>query len=412
MKTKVILLFTTVFFLFAFCLNAQVVDPKKEAEKEGTKRVNNNIDKSIDKSFDKLEEGIGSLFGKKNKKNKNEQENQPSQTNEQSESANAQAGEEGAAPTLNWAKYDFVPGDKVIFEDNQENEENGEFPSRWDLVKGTIENAEFGGENIIMFRGGNPMIIPYLQNPGKDYLPDVFTVEFDLYTNNHNPFEVYFYDNKNQRVNSSYKNLSISYDGLRLSPASSNIPNRGTIENQWAHIAIAYTNGKLKAYINETRLINIPHLAFDPIGITLYAYHGSDKNVFYIKNFRLAEGGVKYYDRFLQDGKIIANGIRFDVNKATLRPESMGVINEIAELMKDHPEINFSVEGHTDSDGDDALNQTLSENRAQTVMQTLAKMGIDSNRMTSRGWGESKPMDTNDTPEGKANNRRVEFVKM
>ncbi|HKL32597.1 MAG TPA: OmpA family protein, partial [Tangfeifania sp.] len=141
------------------------------------------------------------------------------------------------------------------------------------------------------------------------------------------------------------------------------------------------------------------------------AYHGSDNNVFYIKNFRLAEGGVKYYDRFLQDGKIVANGIRFDVNKATLRPESMGVINEIAALMKDHPEVNFSVEGHTDSDGEDASNQTLSEQRAATVVSTLVTMDIDSNRLTSKGWGESKPMDTNDTPEGKANNRRVEFVK-
>ena len=134
--------------------------------------------------------------------------------------------------------------------------------------------------------------------------------------------------------------------------------------------------------------------------------------MFYIKNVRIAEEGVKYYDRFLQDGKIIANGIRFDVNKATLRPESMGVINEIAALMKEHPEVNFSVEGHTDSDGDDAFNQTLSEQRAETVVTTLIELGIVQNRLTSKGWGESKPIDTNATPEGKANNRRVEFVKI
>jgi len=412
MKTKITLLFTAVFFLVNIYAEAQKIEPKKKVEEKTTKRVDKKIDKGIDKGLDKLEEGLGGLFGKKKKKNKtkNEQENQAAHTNEQVAKINDQA-EEEATPALNWAKYDFVPGDKVIFEDNLENEENGEFPSRWDLVKGTTEVAEFGGENIIMFRGGNPMIVPYLKNPGKDYLPEVFTIEFDFYTNNHNTFQVYFFDKKNQQVNSSYKYLSVSYDGLSLSPASSKIPNRGTIENQWAHIAIAYTNGKMKAYINETRLINIPHLAFDPIGISLYAYHGSDNNVFYIKNFRLAEGGVKYYDRFLQDGKIIANGIRFDVNKATLRPESMGVINEIAALMNDHPEIKFSVEGHTDSDGEDASNQTLSEQRAATVVSTLVTMDIDSNRLTSKGWGESKPMDTNDTPEGKANNRRVEFVK-
>jgi OmpA-OmpF porin, OOP family len=412
MKAKLILLFTAAFLFMNIYAEAQKIEPTKKAEEKATKRVDKKVDKGIDKGLDKLEEGLGGIFGKKKKKNKNKTENQATQTNEQAANSNAHAEEEEVTPTLNWAKYDFVPGDRVIFEDNQVDEENGEFPSRWDVVKGTIEIANFGGDNIIMFRGGNPMIIPYLKNPEKDYLPEVFTVEFDLYTNNHNSFEVYFYDKKNQRVNSSYRNLSVSYDGLSLSPASSKIPNRGTIENQWAHIAIAYTHGKLKAYINETRLINIPHLAFDPMGISLYAYHGSDQNIFYIKNFRLAEGGVKYYDRFLQDGKIISNGIRFDVNKATLRPESMGVINEIAALMKEHPEIKFSVEGHTDSDGEDASNQTLSEQRAATVVSTLVTMGIDSNRLTSKGWGESKPMDTNDTPEGKANNRRVEFVKI
>jgi len=113
----------------------------------------------------------------------------------------------------------------------------------------------------------------------------------------------------------------------------------------------------------------------------------------------------------LQDGKIIANGIRFDVNKATLLPESMGVINEIAALLKDHPEVNFSVEGHTDSDGDEAKNQTLSEQRAKAVMDRLISMGIASNRLKSNGWGANKPIGENGTAEGKANNRRVEFVK-
>jgi len=80
--------------------------------------------------------------------------------------------------------------------------------------------------------------------------------------------------------------------------------------------------------------------------------------------------------------------------------------------MKENPDIKFSVEGHTDSDGDDASNQSLSEQRAATVVSTLTKLGIDANRLTSKGWGESQPLDTNNTPEGKANNRRVEFVKI
>ena len=175
---------------------------------------------------------------------------------------------------------------------------------------------------------------------------------------------------------------------------------------------MAYTDGKFKAYMDDTRLINIPRLDFDPKGITLYSYHASNDNIFYVKNARIAKGGVKYYDRVMQDGKIIVNGIRFDVNKSTLKPESMGAINEIYTLLKDNPDLKFSVEGHTDSQGDDAFNMKLSEERAETVKNTLLKMGISADRLASKGWGESKPISNNASPEDMANNRRVEFVKI
>lgn len=176
----------------------------------------------------------------------------------------------------------------------------------------------------------------------------------------------------------------------------------------WKHISIAFTKGKFKAYMDDTRLINIPHLEEDPWGITVEAEEGN----MFIKNIRIAKGGVKYYDRVLNDGKIIVNGIKFDINKATLKPESMGPINKIYKLMEKNPDINFSVEGHTDSDGDEATNQTLSEQRAKSVMERLIKLGISADRLSYKGFGESKPLDNNSTPEGKANNRRVEFVKM
>ncbi len=415
MKTKLSILLTSVFFLLSICVSGQVIDPKKEAEKESTKRVNQKIDKGIDKGLDKLEEGIGKLFGKKKKKDKGKQEEPKEQTNDQSSTGNQQQIEKTdqteQAPSLNWAKYDFVPGDKVIFEDNLIGEENGEFPSRWDLYDGNTENAAFGGENVIMFRDGRPSIVPYLKNSKADYLPEVFTVEFDLYLPN-NDFTVYFYDRKNQTELRGSRYLSISTNSMTLQPASSRIPEGKTIKEIWAHIAIAYTNGKLKAYIDETRLINIPHLPFNPSGLTLLGYHANSKDPYLIKNFRIAEGGVKYYDKFLQDGKIITNGIRFDVNKAIIKPESMGVINSIYKILNDNPDLKFSIEGHTDSDGNDALNQTLSEKRAESVMNMLVKMGISANRLSFKGFGESKPIADNFSAEGKANNRRVEFVKM
>jgi OOP family OmpA-OmpF porin len=267
------------------------------------------------------------------------------------------------------------------------------------------------GDNVIFLRGGNPAIVPYLKNSDQDYLPDVFTVEFDCYFG-YGSFTMYLYDNKNQPNPAGEQDrLTVGYNYLEIWESKSTYPTEVT-KNRWAHVSVAYTDGKFKAYLDDTRLINIPRLDVNPTGITFYSYHASDNQPIYIKNIRIAEGGVKYYDRVMEDGKIIANGIRFDVGKATLKPESMGIINEVVDLMKEHPDLRFSVEGHTDSDGDDALNMALSEQRAESVKATMISLGIPADRLESKGWGESMPIMDNSTPEGKANNRRVEFVKL
>jgi outer membrane protein OmpA-like peptidoglycan-associated protein len=373
----------------------------KKAKEATEKKINENVNEGLNKVLGNEEEQKEA-----GKEVAAEKQSAPVKN----EAVSGSVKEEEAAPVLVWSKYDFVPGDKIIFEDNLEGEENGEFPSRWDLQAGTVENAVFGGENVIMFRGGAPAIIPFIKNSNIDYLPEVFTIEFDLFFPD-NSFTVYFYDRKNQRAPSGSSNLMIRPEQMELGSASSRLPNNESISKKWAHISVAYTSGQLKAYIDETRLINIPHLAFDPTGITLHAYSANDNRPFYVKNIRIAEGGVKYYDRFIQDGKIVSNGIRFDVGKASLRPESMGVLNEIYKMLSDHPDIKVSIEGHTDSDGDADLNLKLSEERAITVMKQLESMGISADRLTSKGYGESKPFGPNDTPEGKAANRRVEFVK-
>ncbi len=322
-------------------------------------------------------------------------------------------------PNIKWAKYDFVPGQTVIFEDGPaKDEENGEFPSRWDLYKGNAEIGEVNGENVILFLSSGTYIVPYLKNSKEDYLPDVFTLEMDVWfskgSTTANRVWVYLGDKKNQgNRGGSNTSLTIMPHSLEFLNSEKSYPGTENVgwsveqTGSWRHVAIAYTKGKFKAYMNDTRLINVPHLEVNPAGITIEA--GND-NIF-IKNIRIAKGGVKYYDRVLSDGKIVENGIRFDVNKATLKPESMGPINKIYKLMVKYPDLRFSVEGHTDSDGDAALNQTLSEKRAKAVMDKLIAMGISPDRLKSKGWGESKPIDNNATPEGKANNRRVEFVK-
>ena len=402
----------TIIFLLSITqnVNAQFLKKLKKqvedkVEKEVDQRTKKRTDKTIDDAFDKVEDSID---GKKKVSNSNAK---PVNAKNESNVVNSNAASQAS---LVWAKYDFVPGDKIIFEDNLIGEENGEFPSRWDLTQGNVEIAQLGGENVIMLRAGSPEIVPYFKEPQKDYLPEVFTVEFDLFCGT-GTFQVNLYDRKNQKSGSpsGYTSIKIRHNQMGWTNSFSEISDQSLPKKRWVHIAIAYTNGKLKAYLDETRLINVPRIDFDPKGITLYTYiFGTlHEGHYYVKNVRIAEGGVKYYDRFLQDGKIVTNGIRFDVNKATLKPESMGVINEIVKLMKQHPEIKFSVEGHTDSDGDDASNLTLSDERAKTVKNTMVKLGISEDRLSTKGMGETASIDTNDTPEGKANNRRVEFVK-
>ena len=373
MKPK---LFFVIFlaFLMGYSLQAQVEDPYGVSKE------------------------VKNIFGKKKKKDHEKQEETQAdqQQSNTGEDLSDQTEENNDGPQLVWAKYDFVPGDKVIFEDDLLNEENGEFPSRWDLKAGNVEVAEFNGENVIMFRDGHPIIMPYLKDPSEDYLPDVFTIEFDLYCGTDN-FTTYLYDRKYQKTDSptGYTYLSIKYYQMEFGTSSSRHPDEKSLEKRrWIHVAIAYNKGKLKAYMDETRLINIPRLDFNPMGLSFHSYACRNDNLYYVKNIRIAEGGIKYYDRIMEDGKVIATGIRFDSGKATLKPESMGIINEMVEVMNDHQELKISIEGHTDSDGDDALNLELSEERAITVMNTMVKLGISKDRLKTKGYGESMPAAT------------------
>ena len=393
---------------------------EEKIEREAQKRAERKVDKTIDQGFDEIEDTIDG----KNTKNPSEKTTKKTQNSTKQNSVSNQPSatettSQTNAPTVVWSRFDFVPGDTVIFEDGPSaDEENGEFPSRWDLYQGGSEIISVNGEPAITFITdvGNMHskgIVPYLKNSKEDYLPEVFTIEFDIFFNPNVYNERYyltFYDKKNQRRNETtsikfYVNkiLYKTTEGSLSNKDKSNIDKVGG----WRHVSVAYTKGKLKVYFEDERLINIPHLEGGPTGIT---FSGGSENMFF-KNFRIAKGGVKYYDKVLTDGKIIVNGIKFEVNKASLKPESMGPINKIYELMQKQPNINFSVEGHTDSDGDETSNQVLSEARGKAVMDKLISLGIASNRLKSTGFGESKPLDNNSTPEGKANNRRVEFVK-
>lgn len=409
-------------------LNNVVKRSVNKAERNVENRVEKRLDKGVDKALDKTEEGIdGTVKGEKKPTKTKEKENAGSAETTKAENSGASSTEsnenstsvEAPKPVLEWARYDFVPGSEIIFEDNQEDETNGEFPSKWDLVKGTIENAVFDGQNVIYFRetGNAPNgIIPLIENRKEDYLPDEFTLEFDAFfeADKYNrSYSILFFDAKNQKR--ILKPLKINVNEADYGNISkkqfpeTDRPNMNKT-SIWRHVAISFNKRALKIYLDDARLLNIPNIEENPTGITLSAYNHSE-GMFFIKNIRLAKGAVPLYDKLLTDGKFVTTGIKFEVNKATLKPESMGTINYVVKMMTDHPELKFSVEGHTDSDGDENLNQKLSEARAKVVMAKLTELGIDPQRLTSQGFGENHPLSSNTNSEGKAQNRRVEFVK-
>lgn len=121
-------------------------------------------------------------------------------------------------------------------------------------------------------------------------------------------------------------------------------------------------------------------------------------------------GAVVDLDGCEVEAVIELKGVHFDFDKDTLRPDAIAILNDAAALLNEHERVVVEVAGHTDSVGSDQYNQGLSERRANRVRDYLASKGVRASRLSARGYGESRPVSTNDTSEGRADNRRVELV--
>lgn len=427
---QIILPLAAVMAMSADSANAQFLDRLKDRAVNAAKdnienRVHNKTNEVIDNALD----GNGT----RNNGNRNSNVSEEQDTNEDynnNEPSNPKP--KKADNTMEYAKSDFVPGDEIIYEDLVVGEQVGEFPSRWDLVRGNAEIAKLNGETVIAMSYNDSWITPLMKDGSRNYLGDVFTLEFDMlydntdqnggpsieidimnqdYEADYELFTVHFWQSgETQQIICDYtRPNSESYDSREGSAIAENV---GPVnDGQWHHFALSFNKRAIKFYVDGRRIVNIPNAKSGAGWFTIYNGNANTERSTFVKNVRIAKGAVPLYNRLETDGKIITYGITFAPGKADLKPESMTEISRIATLMKENPSIKFEVQGHCDNQGSDAVNDPLSQKRAEAIVSALVSQGIDKSRLSAVGKGSHTPIADNSTDEGRAKNRRVEFVK-
>ncbi len=313
-----------------------------------------------------------------------------------------------------YTNYDFVPGDKVIFYDDYARETAGDFPSRWRLVDGVHEIARKGDKNWILCTDQGK-IIPDIENLD---LPEAFTIEMETYDNGE-PNKGHWYRIILKQGDDEALNFFLhdrdqtSVECFRRDVASKNLPNRLAKGRHTMRIMVTRTT--IKCYIDAERVGNVPKPdGFDPDDVHVYLdCYEEPGNPMLMGSFRLAGSGLKLREQLDQDGKIVTHGILFDSGSAVIKAESYKTLADLGALLAEDSALRLSIEGHTDGDGAADANLTLSQQRADAVKDYLVSAAhIDAGRLEAKGRGATQPIDNNATAEGKANNRRVELLKL
>lgn len=392
---------------------------KEKAVERVQEKIENKVDRTVSEGMDEVLDGESEETTKKKKKTVDEDADQaPTATEE---------GPQVATST------DFKRGSVILFQDDFTKERVGEFPSKWDLLSGNAEVKTIGGVKAVEVTN-NGAITPLLKQQGA-YLPEEFTIEYDFY---------YWKDGSQVKGNDGI-GLNVLKLLLGTTTDRSESPSETSFEllhgvcetethqvgynanrdsefryvfnKGWNHVALSFNKRAMKVYFNGNRVVNLPNVK-QPTWFCFYVpfeYH----NLTFIRNVVLAKGAVELYDRQESDidraiqetGKFVTNDILFDTGKATIKQESMTEIQKIADYMKKNPSVRFEVQGHTDNQGSDKVNDPLSQARAEAIVEALVSLGCDAFNLRAVGKGSHVPVADNKTAEGRAKNRRVEFVK-
>ncbi|GAB4324322.1 MAG: hypothetical protein Kow0074_17190 [Candidatus Zixiibacteriota bacterium] len=406
---------------------------KKKVEDKAEKETDKAIDDAVDEGFDQAGDvvtGSGDSDGESGAESKSGSSGSSTGADESSSrSASAESdgdaiAEGGTTAAMRpgegaWANYDFVPGDQVIYMEDFSTTPVGDFPRRIEFIEGNMEVVEWQGAHWLRINEDAKFEVPLPAN-----LPDKFTVEADIYMPP--AFTLYMLEGSTAPKRRWAETYTVR---LRTGNYQELRGGVGVGSGKWltsedfgkttgiVDFRAMFSGSYLKAYVNETRTANIPNADFaraDRIQFMIDK-HGSrgDEGVL-IGHIRVAEGGKKFlYDELEANGRVATQGIYFDINSDRIRPESTPTLKEMGKMLTDHPELRLMIEGHTDSQGDEAYNLELSQKRAAAVKNYLCnEYGIAPDRLETSGLGEGQPVDSNDTPEGRQNNRRVELVKL
>ncbi len=439
MKSHIKILLLIAVFIFPISAYTQInVNFKNKVINQTNSRANHAADKTISKGLDAVEEGITDAVTGEGDEAKEQKENPSSDGNAQSDSdgktdAAGKNSPQEQQELQSYSKYDFIPGEKIIFYEDFSQDAVGDFPALWN----TNGSAEIVTANLFP---GNWMKFDCREAIWTDALltlPDNYTIEFDIVPvkdseGNMGGYTVRLLQSINAAAfdhgsvpgkagfafkmeyygtprYSTYINLD-GAEGLGLSGNKDDEALKQKV-NQKYHMALWFQKGRVRLYQNQNKLFDLPK-AFTFQGVKMDRIRFEDGAAM-VSNIRIAVGAPDMRNKLLTEGKLVTYGIYFDVNKDVVKPESYSTLKSIAAILTENPDVKVKIVGHTDSDGADAANLDLSKRRGASVKNELVKnFGIDASRLESDGLGEGQPIAPNDTPANKALNRRVELLKL
>ena len=333
----------------------------------------------------------------------------------------------GGGDQLNFTviKAEFLPGEKTVFFDDFSDMAGDDAPPHWKIRGATPELRVAGSTRELALIGDRYDIYPNITG-----LPKNFTMEMDMLCEEQKAGIVdgcgsvnYYFHSKSGREEWLFK-IWIGMDRVTedkkavewrigLWDAKEALGQK-TLNTEWnkpVKVAMWVQNGRVRFYINGDRIFDFNQVEVGEIASLDMNFWTGDKTMA-IRRVRFAESSPDFSQTITSSGKFVTHGILFDTDSDHVKPESAVVIQSIAKGLMQATDLNFEIDGHTDSTGVAAHNLELSKRRAEAVKNILvSQFSIDAGRLTTAGFGSSKPIGTNNTPEGKAQNRRVEFVR-